>query len=124
MAVKLVFCVRKRDDLSSEEFYKYWLTRHGPLAREMLPKANARKYIQSHTVAPDINAALIQSRDLEDPYDGITEVWWDSLEDMQAGLATPEGNDAVNNILKEDEAVFVDLKRCRVFMTEEHTIFE
>ena len=30
---KLVFCVRKRPELSDEEFQTYWLERHGPLVR-------------------------------------------------------------------------------------------
>jgi hypothetical protein len=31
--IKLVFCVRKRSDLSTEEFYRHWLNDHGPLVR-------------------------------------------------------------------------------------------
>ena len=56
-------------------------------------------------------------------YDGITEVWWESVEDMMAGLDTPEGR-AANRALAEDEAKFIDHKRSFIFMTEEHTIFD
>ena len=38
-------------------------------------------------------------------------------------LSTPEGKQA-NEALKEDEAKFIDLSQSRVFMTEEHVIFD
>jgi len=28
--VKLVYCLRRRADISAEEFYRYWLNTHGP----------------------------------------------------------------------------------------------
>ncbi len=35
--VKLVYCVRKRSDLSDEEFHDYWLNQHGPLVARLAP---------------------------------------------------------------------------------------
>ena len=120
--IKLVFCVRKRADVSDDEFHKYWLEEHGPLVRRYADAIGARKYIQSHTVEPELNRALEEGRGLSKAYDGITEVWWDSAETMKA-LSTPEGLKA-NEALKEDEAKFIDLSQSRVFMTEEHLIFD
>ena len=50
-------------------------------------------------------------------------MWWDSLDDLNAGNATPEGREA-GRALMEDEAKFIDFKRSHIFMTEEHTIFD
>jgi hypothetical protein len=59
---------------------------------------------------------------LQEPYDGITEVWWNSTEELEAALQTPAGQQAAAR-LAEDEARFADFAGCRVFMTREYEIF-
>ena len=120
--IKLVYCLRKRADVPAAEFHRYWLENHGPLVRGFAQAIGARKYIQSHTVLPALNAAFAASRDLAPAYDGITEVWWDDAAALEAGMGTAEGQEA-HRRLKEDEAKFIDFSQSRVFMTEEHEIF-
>jgi len=120
--IKLVYCLRKRADVPDAEFHRYWLENHGPLVRGFAQAIGARKYIQSHTVLPALNAAFAASRDLAPAYDGITEVWWDDAAALEAGMGTAEGQEA-HHRLKEDEAQFIDFSQSRVFMTEEHEIF-
>ena len=120
--IKLVYCLRKRADVPAAEFHRYWLESHGPLVRGFAQAIGARKYIQSHTVLPALNAAFAASRDLAPAYDGITEVWWDNAAALEAGMGTAEGQEA-HRRLKEDEAKFIDFSQSRVFMTEEHEIF-
>lgn len=121
--IKLVYCVHKRADVPDAEFHRYWLETHGPLVRGFAAAIKARKYIQSHTVLPALNGLFEQSRNLAPAYDGITEVWWDDAAALEAGMATPEGQEA-HRRLKEDEATFIDFSQSRVFMTEEHVIFD
>lgn len=121
--IKLVYCVARRSDVAEDEFHRYWLNDHGPLVRGFAAAIKAKKYIQSHTVAPEINAALEESRGLPPAYGGITEVWWDDLESLEAGMSSEEGR-AAHQALKEDEAKFIDFSKSRVFMTEEHVIFD
>jgi uncharacterized protein (TIGR02118 family) len=120
--IKLVYCLRKRVDVQDAEFHRYWLENHGPLVRGFAQAIGARKYIQSHTVLPALNEAFAASRDLAPAYDGITEVWWDDAAALEAGMGTAEGQEA-HRRLKEDEAKFIDFSQSRVFMTEEHEIF-
>jgi len=120
--IKLVYCLRKRADVPDAEFHRYWLENHGPLVRGFAQAIGARKYIQSHTVLPALNEAFAASRDLATAYDGITEVWWDDAAALEAGMGTAEGQEA-HRRLKEDEAKFIDFSQSRVFMTEEHEIF-
>ena len=120
--IKLVYCLRKRADVPAAEFHRYWLENHGPLVRGFAQAIGARKYIQSHTVLPTLNEAFAASRDLAPAYDGITEVWWDDAAALEAGMGTEEGKEA-HRRLKEDEATFIDFSQSRVFMTEEHEIF-
>ena len=121
--IKLVYCVRRHPDFSAEEFRKYWLEKHGPLVRSNAKALRARRYVQSHMFDSPLNAAAQQPRGTKAPYDGITEVWWDSREELIAALSTPEGMEA-NKLLAQDEGRFCDLPNCSVFFTEEFTIFD
>jgi len=121
--IKLVYIVRKRDDVSAQDFHTYWLEMHGPLVRSVARSLRARKYVQSHTIAPEIGAQIAQSRGMDAGYDGITEVWWDSIEDLAAGSGSAEGRESGRRLI-EDETKFIDLKRSFIFLTKEHTIFD
>lgn len=120
--IKLVYCLARRQDVPAEAFHAYWLRQHAPKVRQRRQALRAVKYVQSHTVEPELNGLLQQSRGLQPPYDGITEVWWDSADALRAALGTPEGARAMRELL-EDESTFIDFARSRVFMTEEHAIF-
>jgi uncharacterized protein (TIGR02118 family) len=122
--VKLVYCVHRRADIDPKEFHRYWLEEHGRLAGNLLTGAlRARKYVQSHTIPTEVNDQLRQSRRSAAAFDGITEVWWDRLEDLIEATTSPEGRDAGRRLL-EDEATFIDFSRSVIFLTEEHTIVD
>ena len=89
----------------------------------MAEALRARRYIQSHTCAPELNEIFADSRSLAPAYDGITEVWWDSVEDVKAAMASPVGAEAMATLM-EDESRFIDFSQSRVFMTKEHPIFD
>lgn len=120
--IKLIYCVRRRPELSSEEFRKYWLETHGPLVRSFAEALKAKHYVQSHALDTPLNEAAQVPRGTKPAYDGITELWWDSAEDLIEALNTPEGQ-AANQVLAQDEARFCDLPKCSIFFTEEHMIF-
>lgn len=121
--VKLVFIVRAREDVAPEEVLRYWLEDHAPKVRSVAEAIRARRYVQSHTLDTPLNDMLVDSRGMSPVFEGITEVWWDSLDDLQAAVATDEGAQAMQ-MLAEDEATFIDLPRSTAFMTEEHEIFD
>jgi len=120
--IKLVYCIRKRKDISSERFHHYWRYQHSENVKSVQQDIRAIRYVQSHSCEPEINAALLQSRGLAPAYDGITEVWWESAEQLNAALATPEGQKAMQFLI-DDESTFIDFSESRVFMTTEHEIF-
>ena len=121
--IKLVYVVRRRPELSVEEFRKYWLERHGPLVKTMAQALRASRYVQSHTLDVPFNTIAQQTRGSLPPCDGITEVWWDHVDELALALSTPEGQEA-NRQLTEDEGRFCDLPNCSLFFTEEHVIFD
>jgi uncharacterized protein (TIGR02118 family) len=120
--VKFVYLVRRRPELSPEAFRKYWLESHGPFVRTLAQALRAKRYVQSHTLDTPLNQIARQIRGAQAPYDGVTELWFDKIEDLFAAAQTPEGQQA-NIALAQDEAKFCDMANCSVFFTEEHTIF-
>ena len=121
--VKLVYCLRRRADVSPEEFYRYWLDTHGSKVKNAAEAMRALRYIQSHTCAPELNQAFAASRGLAPAYDGITEVWWNSIEDLKSAMASAAGAEAMA-MLREDESRFIEFSQSCVFMTTEHLIFD
>jgi uncharacterized protein (TIGR02118 family) len=122
--IKLVFCLRRRADLSREEFQRHWRETHAPLVRERGPALGIRRYVQDHTLPAGTSAALAASRDVEeDEYDGVAELWWDSAESLAAAVATPEGRRAGAELL-EDERRFIDLARSPIFLAEESVVVD
>jgi uncharacterized protein (TIGR02118 family) len=119
--VKLVFVIRRREDMPPEEFHRYWLEEHGPLARSLVEPLGARRYVQTHTVAPELNAQLAATRGTAEAFDGLAELWWDSLEEL-ASAFTSEAGQKAGQALMEDEAKFIDFGRSSLFLTEEHVI--
>lgn len=117
--IKLVYCVRRNPALSPEAFRETWLSDHGPIVRSVKELLGMVKYVQSHTMA-EASEALRLSRGAGPAYDGITEVWFESLESL--GANDEAAAEAARKLL-EDERRFIDLENSAVFLTEEHTIF-
>jgi hypothetical protein len=118
--IKLVFCCRRNRNLSVEEFQKSWLNDHGPLVRSLrraLPQM--LRYVQSHTLHT-ASEPIWKGRGTKQPYDGVTEVWFESLESM--GMSAEGALEAGAKLLK-DEQRLLDLAQSAVFLTEEHEIF-
>jgi uncharacterized protein (TIGR02118 family) len=121
--LKLVFVISRREDVPHEEFHRYWLEEHGPLAGGLLESLGARRYVQSHTLQPELNVALAGTRGTAEAFDGIAEISWDSLDAFLAASTSEEGLRAGATLI-EDEARFIDFERSSLFVTEEETIFE
>jgi uncharacterized protein (TIGR02118 family) len=119
--VKLVFCARRLAHLSREEFQRYWRETHGPLVRRHAPVLRIRRYVQVHTLDTPMNAALRASRGGPEEFDGVAELWWDGLEDLQAAVSTPEGQAAGLELL-EDERRFIDLACSPLWVGVEHPV--
>ena len=119
--IKLVFCLRRLSHLSREEFQRYWLDSHGPLVRKLAPALGVKRYVQVHTVTSAFSEAMRRHRGAPEDFDGVAELWWDSLETFARAGATKEGRDAGRQLL-EDERRFIDLARSPIWFGEEHAL--
>ena len=120
---KLVFCLRRRPDLTREAFQSYWLDQHADLVVERSGPLRIRRYVQSHTEdLPGLHAAM-QARNggSPEPFDGIVEIWVDSIDDLTAD--DPALRAAVADLIV-DERNFIDLINSPMFVTREHLVID
>ena len=103
--IKVVYCITKKAELTDEEFFHYWKTVHGPLGAR-IPRL--RKLVQSHrlTIAVD---------ELRPDYDGIAELWFDSLDDLRRAISDP----CYLSEIHPDELKFLDFPNCVILLVEE-----
>ena len=122
--VTLVFVLRRRPELGEEEFHRYWREQHAPLVQKHADALGIRRYSQLHTFETPFTEAIRSSRGCEpSDYDGVALVWFDNLDALGAAATTPEGQ-AAGAALLEDEQRFLDLERCRIWLTEDHPVVE
>jgi uncharacterized protein (TIGR02118 family) len=122
--IKLVYCLRRSEGLTREEFQKYWRETHGPLVKERAQTLGVRRYVQVHTLESGLNQALAASRGCADePFDGVAELWWDDEAALAGGAGSEEGRKAGRELL-EDERKFIDLERSVIFVAKEKPVVE
>jgi uncharacterized protein (TIGR02118 family) len=103
--VKAIYVVYRRPELTREEFAKHWTEVHAPIA-EKLP------HIRSYTIHP-VTAAMEIEGDKE--ADGFAVCVWDTQEDFEKALASPEMAAA-----GEDAAKMA--RHFEFYLVEDHTI--
>jgi uncharacterized protein (TIGR02118 family) len=118
--IKLVFVLHRREGLSREEFQRYWRETHAPLVAERAEAIGARRYVQVHTLETPLDGALSEHRRGE-PYDGVAELWWDSVESLAEAFGSEAGGEAAAALLA-DEAEFIDLERSAIWLAQEHVV--
>ena len=78
-AIKRIGLVKRRKDLSYEEFVDHWLNTHAELCKKL---PNMRRY----------SVNLIEREQVEGfGYDGFSELWFESAEALKSALESPEG---------------------------------
>ncbi|MBV9331782.1 MAG: EthD domain-containing protein [Alphaproteobacteria bacterium] len=118
--IKLTFCLHRLPGMSREAFQEYWFNIHAPLVARHSATLRIKRYVQMHSTSDPLNDVIGTSRRAPAMYDGVAELWWDSLEDLRAP-ATPERVAAAQDLL-EDERRFIDLARSPLFLGYEKAI--
>ena len=97
---KVVYLLKRKNEMSLEDFRNYWLTKHVPL---VLKLPNLKRY-----------SVNISTRDGAE-FDGIAELWFEDRNSMKEAFKTMEGKAVV------DDASFFVAKSV-VLEVEEHVI--
>ena len=116
--IKMVMCLRRRPEMTREQFQDYWLNQHGPFFQKNAGAMKAKKYVQSHTLDTPLNEGMRSSRGMLPEYDGVAEVWFESEEELMAALNSPEGQE-LGAALFEDEGNFIDHTQSSAFIVKE-----
>ena len=111
--VKFTILLRKRADLSHEEFVQYHKTQHAPLFTS-LPEVQqyVRRYVQGHTQTVDLPGLPAPA------YDGTTELWFDAPEDIAKVFTAT----SYLRLIRPDEAKFLDLQNCGFLVLAENPV--
>lgn len=111
--IKFTILLRRRPDLSHEEFVTYHREKHAPLFMSMpVVQEHVRRYTQQHTLQvtmPGLPPTTI---------DGVTELWFDDVESIAAVFTA----DSYMETIRPDEATFLDLAACEFIVSEEHPV--
>jgi len=109
--IKTIALAHRKAGLTREEYSKYWLEKHAPMAARLIP--HIKKYVQNH---------FIEVPGIEYEGDGIVEMWYDDLEAWQKSRQAVFSSQE----LAKDAANF-----CRMspgsgnfWVVEEHVIFD
>ncbi|HEX5379786.1 MAG TPA: EthD domain-containing protein [Phenylobacterium sp.] len=119
--IKLTFCLVRLPHLSRSEFQDYWFNTHGPLVKSVGEVLGIRRYVQMHSMPDEFSEPLRASRDAPAPFDGVAQLWYDSLEDLGARMQDEAARKA-SALLLEDEKKFIDHRRSPLWWGEEKPI--
>lgn len=90
---KIVAVIRKRPELSREQFLHYWCEEHPAYVRRL---PGIRAYRQ--------NPAIEHRKDW--PFDGMAEIWFDSVKDVAIAYAGPEAQE----LTRHEEHFLADMQ--------------
>jgi uncharacterized protein (TIGR02118 family) len=108
--VKVVGFIRKREDLTFQQFKEYWLNKHSKLEKESLEQNPVKRIVASFVTEELIGKG---------PFDGMVELYFSSMEDFRE-----QWSGSQDAVMKEDERNFCD-PEYRVFvLTEEYIMAE
>ena len=119
--IKLTFCLTRLPHLSREEFQAYWHGTHAPLVASVAETLKIRRYVQLHSLPAAAHDGLRASRQAPEEYDGVAELWFDSVESVIENGQRPEAQ-AAGAMLLEDERKFIDLPRSPLWWGEEKVV--
>jgi uncharacterized protein (TIGR02118 family) len=93
--IKAVLVFKRRPGMSRKEFKEYWLNKHAILEKENVENKWVRKIVASFAIEDESLP--------EPPWDGMVELYFDSMEDMKRDV---EGEQ--RQIMQADEENFMD----------------
>jgi uncharacterized protein (TIGR02118 family) len=82
--------IQSVDRTDVQAFSRHWLGIHGPLAKKL---PNLRGYVQNHIVARADTPPSPLHR-----IDGISQLWFDNVDAMKAGMDSPENQACIKDI--------------------------
>ncbi|NRB54459.1 MAG: EthD family reductase [Salinicola sp.] len=92
--VKRLGLVVKKSGMSQEAFEKHWLTVHADLCKQLPGMLRYSVNLVSREEFPEFG------------YDGFSELWFRSEEELNASLASPEGKTLLADLPNFTESIY------------------
>jgi uncharacterized protein (TIGR02118 family) len=110
--IKVIVAIVRKPGMSPKEFHTHWRSDHARLvAGSDVTKRYIRRYIQAHTASSEYANG-------EPAFDGMAELWFDSIEDKDRFYSDPEYLAKI----KPDESRFADMTRTQFIVTIEEPV--
>lgn len=118
--IRISYLMRRKPGLSREEFQSYWSEKHPTAAPEdAFGVLGVKRYMQVLTLETDARDLVIGPRTgLEENFDGMAELWVDSMEALKANWSTDKAKEYIEIFFK-DEQNFIDWSRSTILVSEE-----
>ena len=105
--IKAITCIKRKPGMGVEGFQAYWRSKHADVVAK-LPKIH--RYVQSHALPGGYRKGEL-------PYDGIAEIWVESVDVLRAWAGSAE-----YQAVELDENNFIDRSKTALILTLEHVI--
>jgi len=119
--IRLTYLLRRKPGMTLAEFQTYWRKVHGPLVAGMGSTLNLIRYVQVHTLVEGYTEEQASGArgKMEEPYDGVAELWWNSRNDLIAARESQIGK-KMGEVLFEDEKKFIDFPNSPLWFAYEY----
>jgi uncharacterized protein (TIGR02118 family) len=105
--VKMFYFLKRQAEMSPAEFHRYWREQHGPLfCNTSVARRYVLRYEQNHAAPETVGIG-------PEDFDGVSVMWFRSVDDVYAMRADPEYRDVV----VADGNKFLDLPATQMMMT-------
>jgi hypothetical protein len=118
--IKLVFCVRRKPELSVQEFRNRWKD-HQTFTRNIAKAMHAVRVTHSTTLAIEENEDFRLTRGTAEPFDALMEVWWKDSGPVSEGFKNKQIQEMILR-MRADQNKMVDLPRSMIFFTSEDNV--
>jgi len=120
--IDVILCARRRNEMSLEEFHRYWRDEHAPLVASHAGTLGILSYVLHLSRNTGLESIVQDDRGCPaDVYDGVAVLSFESLDEMAAKGAQPAALAAAEE-LADDERRFIDHAQSRIWFADHHTI--
>jgi hypothetical protein len=116
--IRFINCIKKRDDLSVENFRNYWHSQEfEDLLQRVIDITKAKYFTKNLTLDVEANVMIQEERGVGEPFDGIIEYWWDKGSELMEAYDTDEAKQVRQQMI-DYQRQFIDLAASSAFFTE------
>jgi hypothetical protein len=121
--IKISYLMRRLPHLSLADFQSYWSEKHPQAAPEdAFSTLGVKRYVQVLPLETEARNLVIGPRTgLVEPFDGMAELWVDSIEAIENNWSTAKAKEYLAIFFK-DEQNFIDWTRSTILVSSENVV--